>query len=145
MEHPEYLYYAAMFLIALPVAWFGKNEVAGIVFGTWAVGQTTFLLGFPEPETQIVIYLVALALALKVARSSVCFFAAILFFPLALACVSELAGWMTPLQAWWSIYWVAMTQALALPACLDWPAVYRSARARFGRTGGSGMLRAQHT
>lgn len=114
------LYIAAMFCIALPVALFSRNEVAGIVFAVWGVGQVTYQLGFPEPGTQVFIYAAGLIVACRVARSAVCLFAAILFFPLGLASFSHAVGWIEPAAAWWSIYWVAMTQAVSLPFCIDW-------------------------
>jgi hypothetical protein len=137
------LYIAAMFLVALPVAWFARNEVAGIVFAVWAIGQTTYLLGFPEPETQIFIYAAAFFLATRMARTAVCLFAAILFLPLGLASFCDAVGWIEPAAAWWSIYWIAVTQVVALPFCVDWRAVAARLWATFTR-GNSTMLRVRH-
>lgn len=86
------LYIAAMFCIALPVALFTRNEVAGIVFAVWGVGQVTYQIGFPEPQTQVVIYAAALGYILyerhrgrmKVPDGSLV--AVALFAPLLLIC-----------------------------------------------------------
>lgn len=137
------LYIAAMFCVALPVALFTRNEVAGIVFAVWGVGQVTYQIGFPEPQTQVVIYATAFLVAGRVARTSVCFFAAVLFFPLALASFSHAVGWIEPAAAWWSIYWIAMTQVVAIPFCVDWRRV-RATRPAKTNNGSDSMLRAIH-
>lgn len=140
MAHPEYLYYATMFLVALPAA-VARGIVASIVFGAWAIGQSLWLLGLPEPQTQLVIYLAALMLGLRYCPHGVCTFAAVLFFPLALVSLSDWLGWMTPAEAWWSIYWIALTQAMSLPFT---NAPQRALKRLWGRIkegAGMGMLR----
>jgi hypothetical protein len=144
VQHPEYIYYAAMFLIALPMAAAFRNVVALVVFATWAVGQTAYLIGMPEPETQFALYIAALGLGVRYARSTACTFAAVMFFPLAIVCLSNIVGWMGDYIAWWTIFWMAMTQVLALPFCHDWRAIWRRMRAGDKGGGGQGMLRVAH-
>ena len=137
------LYIAAMFCIALPVALFGRNEVAGVVFAVWSVGQVTYQIGFPEPQTQVLIYAAGFVVAARFARTSVCFFAAMMFFPLALASLSHAAGWIEPAAAWWSIYWIAMTQVVSLPFCVDWRGIWAARRAKANHRSDT-MLRSIH-
>lgn len=141
MSHPEYIYYASMFLIALPVAWFAKSRVAAIVLGAWVIGQFTYLGGLPEPQTQLAIYLVAFVAAWKFHRSGVGVFAAVLFVPLALVSACDWLHWMKPNEAWWSVYWIALTQVMSLPFTIDWKAVLRRRHSRNKEGGGMGMLR----
>lgn len=115
MQHPEYIYYAALAMLAMPVAWFARSRIALLVIAVWAVGQTTYLIGMPEPQTQAVIYAAASVLGMRCARSTASTFAAVLFIPLFLVSLSETCGWMNPSEAWWSIFWVALTQAMSLP------------------------------
>jgi hypothetical protein len=126
-----WLYIAAMFLVALPVAWFTRNEVAGIVFAVWGVGQVTYQIGFPEPQTQILLYAGAFVFLLirrlrhqlNVPDGSLVAMA--LFVPLLLVCVLWAAG-ATPLHdAWWGIWFLAMTQVTFLVRPLTW---FRGAR-----------------
>ncbi len=139
MSHPEYLYYALMFAVALPVAWFFRNRVAALVFAVWTFGQCAYLIGMPEPQTQLVLYVVALVLGMRISTSAACTVAAFLFAPLAFACLAELRHWMTPAEAWWSIYWIAITQALALPFCPDWHSIIERRRAARREREGGGM------
>jgi hypothetical protein len=139
MQHPEYIYYAAMILVALPMAWFAKNAVAFIVFATWAVGQAAYEMGLPEPEMQLLLYGAALVLGVCNSKSSPDLFASILFFPLAVSCASEIMGLINPTQAWWAIFWIALTQATSLPFNLDWRAAFRRWRARSKGGGSTGM------
>lgn len=138
VQHPEYLYFAMMFLVALPVAWFMRSTVALVVFATWAVGQVTYLLGFPEPETQVVIYAIAGALAWKAARNTASNFTAVMFVPLALISAADALGSMAPYEAWWSIFWIAMTQAAALPFSGDWRTAWH--RFKAGKEGAGDVL-----
>lgn len=141
MARPELIYYAAMFLVALPVAWIAKSKVAALVFAVWAVGQALWLIGFPEPQTQLVIYAAAFGTCWRWrdGLSLAGLFSAILFLPLTLVCLAEIGGTMSPYEAWWTIYWIAMTQVAALPFVRDWRALWRERRVE--RDGGAGISR----
>jgi hypothetical protein len=143
--HWEYAYYAMMFFVALPIAWFRRDAVAGIVFATWGIGQVAYQVGLPEPQTQAVLYGTAFALAMFYAVSAANIFTAVLFFPLAVTCVCQLIGLATDLQAWWAIFWLAMMQALSLPFVVDWARVYDEWRFRQSlKRDGEDMLRVAH-
>lgn len=146
MESPEYLYYAAMFLVALPVAGLARSWVALLVFGVWALGQALYLIGLPEPQTQTVIYGAAAGLCALGWRRGIRIglFAAVLFAPLCGTSFAESAGWLDSSQAWWSIYWIALTQAVSLPFITDLPGAIRHRQARNKKGGGMGMLRVVH-
>jgi hypothetical protein len=121
-----WLYIAAMFCIALPVAWFSRNEVAAVVFGVWGVGQIAYQLGFPEPQAQIILYGAALTYLmterarhrLKVPDGSLV--AVALFVPLLLVCLLWWQGATPEHDAWWGIWFLAMTQAAFLLRPIAW-------------------------
>lgn len=142
------LYIAAMFCIALPVALFGKNEVAGAVFAVWGVGQVTYQMGFPEPLTQIVLYGAALG---YIARERWChrmnvpdasYVSAALFAPLLLVCFLWAQGGITRDEAWWPIWCLAMVQAAFLVRPIAWCAGIRRriARKSTAKKGGNLMV-----
>lgn len=141
MQHPEYIYYAVLALVAMPVAWFANSRIALLVVAVWAVGQATYAIGMPEPQTQAVIYAIACGVGMRLARTTASTFAAVLFAPLCLVSLSEYCGWSNPLEAWWSIYWIALTQAMSLPFNPQlWSAIKRlSGKTKEGD--GMGMLR----
>jgi hypothetical protein len=120
------LYIAAMFCVALPVALFAKNEVAGVVFAVWAVGQVAYQIGLPEPKTQIALYGMAFAFILyerrrqrmRVPDGSLV--AVALFVPLLLVCCLWAKGTVSESEAWWGIWWVAMLQAAFLLRPVAW-------------------------
>ena len=118
MQHPEYLYYAAIVFVAWPSS--PINRVAAVVVGVWGLGQILYWLGWPEPQTQTVIYSVALLLAVLSSRTTACMMSAMLFLPLAV--VSGLNGInaLDPLHAWWLIFVMAMLQTFLLPFGNDW-------------------------
>lgn len=140
--HFEYFYYAMMFLIALPLAWRFRSIVAVIVFATWAVGQVAYQIGLPEPPTQTVLYAVAFGFGMARSRTAAGLFAAVLFFPLAVASACQWAHVINDVQAWWTIYWIALTQALSLPFVVDWESLKRGSKPKQGEDGG--MLRIVH-
>lgn len=121
-----WLYIAAMFCIALPVAWFTRNEVAAIVFVVWGLGQVAYQLGAPEPGTQVLIYGAAFAYvwARMVihpqgwnARSVI---GGALFAPLMLVAMGWGLGNFTDFFAWWTIYGFAMLQVALLTRPIVW-------------------------
>lgn len=120
------LYIAAMFCIALPVALFGKNEVAGIVFAVWGVGQVAYELGFPEPLTQIVLYGGAFCYIIRerwyhrLIAPDGSYVAAALFVPLLLVCFLWAQGGISQDEAWWPIWCLAMVQVAFLIRPIAW-------------------------
>lgn len=124
MQHPEYVYYAAVFLIALPIGVLARNKVSCLIFAVWAIGKVAYELGAPEPQTQLAIYAIAFLLGMRISHTGPCLFATVLFAPLCLVCLATFTGTIDPVQAWWNIYWLAMLQVAALPFCLS-PATYR--------------------
>ena len=141
MAHPEYYYYAAMFFVALPVAWIAKSKASALVFIVWAIGQALWLIGLPEPQTQLVIYTVALIAGWWLATSGPGMFASILFFPLALTTLCEWTGGLSPQEAWWTIYWIALTQVMSLPFHPELRSAVKRWRNQSKEGGGMGMLR----
>lgn len=145
-----WLYIAAMFCIALPVAWISRNEVAAAVFAVWGVGQVAYQIGFPEPATQVVLYGAAfMVLMVRRARGQLVapdgsLVAVALFVPLLLVCVLWGLG-ATPLHdAWWGIWFLAMAQAAFLIRPVAWTISLRRRLSRKSTVdhGGSFMVRA---
>jgi hypothetical protein len=143
------LYIAAMFCIALPVAWFSRNEVAAVVFAVWGVGQVAYQLGFPEPQAQILLYGAAFVFLmvrhvrhqLKAPDGSIVAIA--LFVPLFLVCVLWWAGGTPEYDAWWGIWFLAMIQAAFLVRPIAWAAGARRwfTRKSTAHRGGNFMVR----
>lgn len=123
------LYIAAMFCIALPLAWFGKSPGGAAIFVTWGVGQIAYQAGMPEPQTQAVIYgLMFSYLCIQILVypdrwSWRCVAAAMFFLPLFAVCI----GWSaSPTDnPWWTIYFLAWLQLAFLIRPLRWFAVAR--------------------
>lgn len=118
MQHPEYIYWAAVCVIAWPSSLFSK--CAGILAGTWAIGQVAYVLGAPEPETQVVLYCIALIVNVLSARTAFCYTVAALYLPLALISACSLAD---PVAAWWGIFGTAMVQVMLVPFTVNWQEV----------------------
>lgn len=118
------LYIAAMFCIALPLAWFGKSPGGAAIFVTWGVGQIAYQAGMPEPQTQAVIYGVMFSyLCIQILVypdrwSWRCVAAAMFFLPLFAVCYS----WSDNpgSDPWWTIYWLAWAQLAFLIRPLRW-------------------------
>lgn len=120
------LYIAAMFLIALPVAWFGRSRIASAVFLVWGVGQILYQIGLPEPETQAAIYAAAcIYTGVSIWRRPQCWrfpeiIAAIFFIPLFRVTVSYTTGEVTGDSWWWAVYILAALQVTFLTRPLFW-------------------------
>lgn len=118
------LYVAAMFCIALPLAWFGKSPSGAAIFVTWGVGQIAYQAGMPEPQTQSVIYgLMFSYLCIQILVypdrwSGRSIAAAMCFLPLFAVCY----GWseVPASDPWWTIYWLAWVQLAFLIRPLKW-------------------------
>jgi hypothetical protein len=123
------LYIAAMFCIALPVAWFARNEVAAAIFATWSIGHAAYVIGMPEPQTQTALYF--LMFCLMCARilchlerwSWRCIASAMFFLPLFTICY-EWSGDRS-MDPWWPIYVLAWLQLSFIVRPFAW---FRSAR-----------------
>lgn len=115
MAHPEHIYWAAVILVAWPASLFSR--CAGVLAATWAVGQLAYIVGMPEPQTQVVLYLLACGATFNSARTLSCKVIAALYVPLAtLSAVTA----MDPLAIWWGIFWLAMLQVVLVPFTVDW-------------------------
>lgn len=134
------LYIAAMFCIALPVAWFGKNPAAAAIFVTWGVGQIAYQAGMPEPQTQAVIYGVMFSyLCFQILFHPErwtwrCIAAVMLFLPLFAVCYS----WskIPTADPWWTIYWLAWAQVFLITRPIQWFASARGWIERRKQTAG---------
>lgn len=142
-----WLYIAAMFCIALPVAWFARNEVAGIVFLVWGLGQVAYQLGAPEPGTQIILYGAAFGFLLvrrlqhRLTVPNGSLFAVALFVPLFLICILWGTGTTPEYDAWWGIWFLAMIQAACLVRPIAWCAgAYRWLACKSTVDHGSNMM-----
>lgn len=145
MACPEYLYYAAMFLIALPVAWVTRSVPALLIFLVWALGQAAYEAGLPEELTQFVLYSSALFAGWCCKRTETETFAVLLFVPLAMTCALQIIGWINDLQAWWTIYWLALAQVGSLALLIDWRKFsLRRLLARIKGSGSEDMLHVRH-
>lgn len=143
-------YVAAMFGIALPVAWFGRNEVAGAVFAVWCVGQIAYALGFPEPLAQVLLYGGAFTYLMvrrhqhKLNVPDGSLVAVAMFVPLLLVCWLWLQGNINRDQAWWPIWVMAMFQTACLIRPISWAGSARRwlSHKTTADPGGSLMVRA---
>lgn len=118
MTHPEYIYWAAVALIAWPASMFSR--CAGILAVAWAVGQIAYVIGLPEPLSQVVIYIIAGLLTLKHRREFPCLIVAAFYLPLA---IMSAATHVDPDLIWWGIFWTAMAQVLVVPFTVHWAEV----------------------
>jgi hypothetical protein len=124
-----WLYIAAMFLVALPVAWFSRNEAAAAIFATWSIGHAAYELGMPEPQTQTVLYGVMFCFMCARILSHLerwtwrCIASAMFFLPLFTVCY-EWSGDRT-MDPWWPIYVLAWLQLGFIVRPVVW---FRSAR-----------------
>lgn len=112
------LYIAAMFCIALPVAWFSKNPAAAAIFVVWSVGQIAYQAGLPEPQTQTALYgltfsYLCFQIVLDPERWSWrCIAAGMLFLPLTIVCWRWSSA--PTVDPWWTIYGLAWAQVALL-------------------------------
>jgi hypothetical protein len=125
MQHPEYLYWAAVILIAGPSLL--VNRVAAVIVSQRIVTQYLWYRGWPEPPTQGIVFAAALIVALAVSgHNSGRLVTALFFLPMS---VAALCQFIDPIFGWWAVFWLAVLQVLALPFGNDWAAV----RARWPR------------
>lgn len=120
MQHPEYIYWALVLVIAWPCSLFSR--CSGILAATWAVGQVAYGLHAPEPEFQAVLYPIAAGLSLFDAyrrRSVSAAVVGLLYLPLAVMSALWAAN-VNPHDMWWGIFWVACAQALIIPVTVEW-------------------------
>jgi hypothetical protein len=120
------IYVAAMFCIALPAAWYARNEVAAVVFAVWGLGQVAYVVGVSEPLAQIMLYGGAFGFILyrrhqgyaKVPDGSLV--AVAMFVPLLLVCFLWSRGGISRDDAWWPIWWLAMIQVAFFLRPIAW-------------------------
>lgn len=119
MEAPAYLiaYWALVALIAVPASFFSR--IAAVLVAVRLLSQIAWNMGMPEPQTQVLIYIIAACAALRWAETFPCRLIAVLFAPLAVAAAAS----GVPGQAvgsYWTIYAIAVVQVLLVPLCIDW-------------------------
>lgn len=124
MQHPEYIYWAAVCLVAWPASMFSR--CAGILAAAWGIGQLAYVVGSPEPITQVIIYCLAGVLTAKYRRGFACMTVAAFYLPLAIMSGITSAD---PLLVWWGIFWTAMVQVAIVPFTIDWAEVREVRRA----------------
>lgn len=112
---PVYFYWALILFGVLPLA--PINRVAAIVVAARVACQVTYDAGFPEPETQTVIFGAAAILSMHNARLTTCFLSAALFVPMAIASAWQVAE---PVTAFWWVYWLGVAQAVILLISGEW-------------------------
>lgn len=121
MQHPEYIYWALVMVIAWPCSLFSR--CSGILAATWAIGQVAYGLGAPEPEFQTGLYPIACFVtaleAFFISRSWRSWFVAFLYVPLAIMSALWAAN-VNPHDMWWGIFWVGCAQVLFIPATVEW-------------------------
>lgn len=120
MEHPEYIYWAMVMVIAWPCSLFSR--CSGILAATWAIGQVAYGLNAPEPEFQMYLYVLAALVTALNARTWRCGIVAALYLPLAIMSALWAAN-VSPHDMWWGIFWVACAQTLLIPATVEWQEV----------------------
>lgn len=115
MEHPEYIYYLLVWVVALPAAVVCKPAIT--IPLAWTLGQFTWLL-FGEswlPFGHLAGHALGATLGFFIAYRFPCtpgITLTIIFGPLILLDLWEILGLTTPLDAWWMIYWIALLQVL---------------------------------
>lgn len=126
MNHPEFIYWALILLVAVPSAPF--NRVAGVIVAQRIATQLAWALGTPEPPTQAVVFGLAMLpcfIPLKIgqvqfqpwARTKTQRRTAWLFVPMAAAALSQ---WIYPVAGWWAVFWLACLQTVIAPFGNDW-------------------------
>jgi hypothetical protein len=146
-----YLYIAALILIAVPVAVWGRSQVAATVLVVWLVGHVAYIVGAPEPQTQAAIY--GCAFWFWFVRIWLVghfgahdeplqrLFAIAIFVPLGLISTLYAFGDIPEVEWWWAIYWLAVAQLALLTRPIAWVRTLR-AWLRFRRSEPTGLLMA---
>jgi hypothetical protein len=115
MAHPEYILWALVLFGVLPLA--PINRVAALVVAARLATQGAYDFGWPEAQSQTLIYGVCAIIALHNARLFTCFLAAALFVPLAVASAWQLQD---AYHGWWAVFWLAVAQCVALVVNGEW-------------------------
>lgn len=115
MTHPEYLYYAGVTFVALPLVPF--NQLASLVVAAWVPGLIVARAGGDARPVALVCALLALATCVAIARRRPEHFSV----PAAgiVACFAGIGAAALALflsyLGWWADYWIALAQLALLP------------------------------
>ncbi|MBI0474210.1 hypothetical protein D9601_02370 [Sphingomonas sp. MA1305] len=112
---PIYFFWALVMIGVLPLA--PINRVAALVVAARLLTQAAYGMGYNEPISQMVIFGVCGMLAMHNARRMTCFFSAALFVPLSIAAAFQIDH---PTAAGWTVYGLAVLQAVVLIASEEW-------------------------
>ena len=113
MTHPEYVYYAVLWLLAFPAAAFSRT--AGVIVVSWLAAHIVVLLGVHFEAVNLVQHAIAFALCAMVVRRTVGMIATFLFVPMIVVDGMVMMGGIPALDGWWAIWGLAITQAAILP------------------------------
>lgn len=112
---PVYIYWALILVGVLPLS--PINRVAAVVVAARLATQGAYDMGLPEAVSQTAVFGACAILALHNARLFTCFLAAALFVPMAVAAAWQLSD---PYHGWWTVYWLAVAQAVTLIVNGEW-------------------------
>jgi len=118
---PDQIIWALMLFGVLPSSF--VNRSAAVVLITFGLGYVGWRIGLPEPQTQLALYVGALAVGVWFRASLAQDVALAMFLPLAAAMVAWLAGYVTDLEAWNAAFWLTLMQIAAVPFGNDWGSI----------------------
>lgn len=135
MQHPEYIYYAAMVIAAFCAP---LNRLASLIVLVWAVGQIVpRLISMTEIETLsflMAIDFMGFCAGVRWCNRTSDAFGISLFMPMILIHAMHMqylvfsgASGMHPYHSYWILYWLALLQFTAMLGTVNF-AVFREAR-----------------
>lgn len=128
MQHPEYIYYAAMLLVIVPSIAVNIRS-ASVVALAWVTALLLFrVIGVPDatvPGWRFGIDILGLIFTWAFARNMGQILVAVSFSSMAFLDLVEAAGAMHPYYAYWIYYWLAMVQVLWVLIGNDWHPLLR--------------------
>lgn len=130
VDHPEYLYFAGLALIAAPLMPFNRH--AALVIGAWLPGRFAYTFGYDADALNAVFALLAFAACLtqfimtvlhdtNVHRLVISSLMTLSFAAIVGCKVYEATD---AYHGWWADYWCSMAQLALLPFGADWSAVW---------------------
>lgn len=118
---PEYAYWALLVLLGVPCSVVTRSVVPVAALAILIVNGVTWRLGLTGPaEGWLLAMLYVAAFGRRMVRCDAEAFAASMWWPMSLAAFWQAAGG-DEYTAYWAIYWLAMTQAVALGFVNGWP------------------------
>lgn len=135
MLRPDLFYLAALALaIAIEAGFAARRRdafgpVLWVIVAVTAIAYAFYFGGYSLPHVQFALHLLALPIAAVAARGVVGIVASSLFFPMAAASAVFLAGGITDVTWWWTLFYLACLQLAVLGAGANFHRLGRAIRA----------------